>query len=159
MQVMFRANTCLWHVSPDTVSLLIAVSCLLTISLHLLQLSSFLCTRHVEAGTVAYMAPECFMPGAQVNEKSDIYGLGVILWQCVTGEQPWHEYRLNHYALVVEVSTGLSMSNTSRRATRIAWILPSVSPCSAFIMSLVYWWEVGVVCIIRVIFISCKVNT
>ncbi|KAK9832844.1 hypothetical protein WJX81_006571 [Elliptochloris bilobata] len=42
------------------------------------------------AGTPAYMAPETF-EGQQVTEKVDMYSFGVLLWECLTGEQPWAE--------------------------------------------------------------------
>lgn len=51
-----------------------------------------LSTKHLEAGTVAYMAPECFQLHGGVNEKCDIYALGMILWQCVTGQKPYKGY-------------------------------------------------------------------
>ncbi|MCB0192663.1 MAG: SUMF1/EgtB/PvdO family nonheme iron enzyme [Anaerolineae bacterium] len=39
-------------------------------------------------GTPAYMAPEAFR-GNSVNELSDIYSLGVVLYQMVTGNKPY----------------------------------------------------------------------
>ncbi len=41
-------------------------------------------------GTAAYMAPEVFSAG-NVNETADVYAYGVILWECLTGRQPWAE--------------------------------------------------------------------
>ena len=40
------------------------------------------------AGTASYMPPECFA-GGHVGEKADVYSLGCLLWECVTGERPW----------------------------------------------------------------------
>jgi serine/threonine protein kinase len=34
------------------------------------------------------MAPECFA-GGHVGEKADVYSLGCMLLECVTGERPW----------------------------------------------------------------------
>jgi CheY-like chemotaxis protein len=39
-------------------------------------------------GTIAYMAPECFR-GGQVDGKTDVYGLGVTLYQMLAGRTPF----------------------------------------------------------------------
>lgn len=41
-------------------------------------------------GTASYMAPEQFS-ASQVDEKCDAFAFGCILWECVTGRQPWEE--------------------------------------------------------------------
>lgn len=39
-------------------------------------------------GTLAYMAPELRDGGAQADERSDLYSIGVILFEMITGDRP-----------------------------------------------------------------------
>jgi serine/threonine-protein kinase len=41
-------------------------------------------------GTPAYMAPEV-ISGIQVDARADIYGLGLVLYECLGGKAPWHD--------------------------------------------------------------------
>ena len=40
-------------------------------------------------GTPYYMAPECFKPGHEVGPAADLYSLGVILYEMLTGKHPF----------------------------------------------------------------------
>lgn len=51
---------------------------------------TFLSTVNGQAGTPAYMAPELF-DGGSVTEKVDVYSFGILLWECLTGQIPWHD--------------------------------------------------------------------
>ena len=42
-------------------------------------------------GTVAWMAPECFARRAKTTEKTDIYAMGMILWELAAREIPWKD--------------------------------------------------------------------
>jgi len=54
-------------------------------------------------GTPFYMAPESFS-SYNVSEKSDVYSLGMILWECLTGQMPWKDQVLLPFQVVVLVS-------------------------------------------------------
>jgi len=45
-------------------------------------------------GTLHYMAPECLMLGAAVDHRADIYAVGVILYQMLTGKLPQGAFEL-----------------------------------------------------------------
>jgi serine/threonine protein kinase len=40
-------------------------------------------------GTVDYVAPELFLPGHKADDRSDLYSLGVLLFEMVTGQLPF----------------------------------------------------------------------
>ena len=43
----------------------------------------------IVAGTLAYMSPEQINDPDDVDRRADIYGLGVVLYECLTGELPF----------------------------------------------------------------------
>ncbi len=43
---------------------------------------------HELAGTVPYMSPE-HLSGKQVDPRSDVYGLGLVLFECISGRHPF----------------------------------------------------------------------
>jgi tetratricopeptide (TPR) repeat protein len=44
---------------------------------------------HVLIGTPDYMAPEQLLPGAPLTERTDIYALGLLLYELVVGQHPF----------------------------------------------------------------------
>jgi TolB-like protein/Tfp pilus assembly protein PilF len=55
---------------------------------RLMQGESVLTTEGTSVGTPHYMSPEQ-LRGEKVDGRSDLYGLGVVLWQLLTGELPY----------------------------------------------------------------------
>jgi serine/threonine protein kinase len=44
------------------------------------------------AGTLHYMAPEMILYGKSSSPKSDVYAVGVLLYEAIQGKVPWHGY-------------------------------------------------------------------
>ena len=51
--------------------------------------SARITSQGVVAGTLAYMSPEQLNDPDKVDRRADIYGLGIVLYECLTGELPF----------------------------------------------------------------------
>lgn len=53
------------------------------------KINSYLSNKSGLKGTVPYMSPESML--GKINHKVDIFSLGILLWECVTGLRPYLE--------------------------------------------------------------------
>jgi tRNA A-37 threonylcarbamoyl transferase component Bud32 len=67
-------------------------------------------------GTPQYMAPEQGTPGGVVDGRTDIYALGVVLFQCVTGQLPF----------TAETPVGVLMKHMRERVPRPGSLVPGL---------------------------------
>jgi serine/threonine-protein kinase len=67
----------------------------------------------MQMGTPMYMSPEQITETKSVNAQSDIYSLGVVLWQMVTGQKPYDTKTLSNFHLQTKIVTErLGTTNT-----------------------------------------------
>jgi uncharacterized protein (TIGR02145 family) len=74
-------------------------------------------------GTLMYMSPEQIHETRSVTSCSDIYSLGVVLWQMVTGQKPYSTETLSAFQLQLKIvneplpKTGTNWDNLIQKAT------------------------------------------
>ena len=68
-------------------------------------------------GTPAYMSPEQAQ-GSDVDSRSDVYGLGVIAYQMLTGQQPYH----------ADTPMGVVVKHITEPVPEILKVVPSLPP-------------------------------
>ncbi len=57
----------------------------------------------IQMGTPMYMSPEQITETKSVTAQSDIYSLGVVLWQMVTGKKPYDTKTLSNFQLQLKI--------------------------------------------------------
>lgn len=69
-------------------------------------------------GSPAYMSPEQVRAGVQIDNRSDIYSLGVVLFEMLSGEQPYQE----------ETPAKVMMQHILEPIPRITAVAPGLGP-------------------------------
>ena len=59
----------------------------------------------MQMGTPMYMSPEQIRETKSVTAQSDVYSLGVVLWQMVTGKKPYDTKDLSNFELQTKIVT------------------------------------------------------
>ena len=59
----------------------------------------------MQMGTPMYMSPEQIRETKSVTAQSDVYSLGVVLWQMVTGKKPYDAKDLSNFELQTKIVT------------------------------------------------------
>ena len=103
-------------------------------ALHQRLTDKTLFTQHATMiGTPAYMSPEqAEMSGLDVDTRSDIYSLGVLLYELLTGSQPFPEQRLRKVGYS-EIQRIILREDPERPSTRLRNAAPTGTPPSTAI--------------------------
>jgi serine/threonine protein kinase len=72
------------------------------------------------SGTTGYIAPECMIPQVRATPASDLYALGVVLFECLTGRLPSQSQ--DGLGLLREILCG------ERRPQSLGEVMPSAPP-------------------------------
>src|SRR5262249_26957850 len=67
---------------------------------------------HAHAGTPGYMAPEQLELGARLTERTDLYALGLLLYELLVGHDAFNAFRLSAEAQPSRPSTLVPTVNT-----------------------------------------------
>lgn len=84
----------------------------------ILEANQSLTRTGASVGTPQYMAPEQGTPGGVVDARTDIYALGVVLFQCATGRLPF----------IADTPMGIIYKQIHEQPPRPAAIVPSLPP-------------------------------
>jgi len=77
-------------------------ACVADFGLSRTKSHTYINTDNTHAGTPEYLAPE--VSTGKINEKMDVYSVGVILWECLMAQRPWEGY--HPFAVFLNVSEG-----------------------------------------------------
>jgi serine/threonine protein kinase len=70
-------------------------------------------TTGMQMGTPMYMSPEQISETKSVNAQSDIYSLGVVLWQMTMGKKPYESQTISNFQLQTKiVNEPLTLTNS-----------------------------------------------
>src|SRR5262245_44477739 len=112
---------------------------------------------HTLIGTPGYMAPEQLLPGAPLTERTDVYALGLLLYELIVGQHPFRsgtrlqptrpstvvQYVDPQLERLVLQALSADPENRPVSADAFAASLPTATPIDVAARSTTRWWVAG----------------
>ena len=75
------------------------------------------------SGTPAYMAPEVLTGKSEVDERIDVYGLGVVLYEALSARQPFHDSHVGRLMMKIDAGDCLPVDAVADVPDAIARVI------------------------------------
>jgi serine/threonine-protein kinase len=75
------------------------------------------------SGTPAYMAPEVLTGKADVDQRIDVYGLGVVLYEALSAKQPFHDKHIGRLMMKIDAGDCLPIKAVADVTAAIARVV------------------------------------
>jgi serine/threonine-protein kinase len=75
------------------------------------------------SGTPAYMAPEVLTGKADVDQRIDVYGLGVVLYEALSAKQPFHDGHIGRLMMKIDAGDCLPINAVADVSDAIARVV------------------------------------
>ena len=75
------------------------------------------------SGTPAYMAPEVFTSNREVDQRIDVYGLGVLLYEALSGEPPFADGHVGRLLMKIDAGDCLPLDAVSDAPAPVASVV------------------------------------
>ena len=75
------------------------------------------------SGTPAYMAPEVLTGKTDVDQRIDVYGLGVLLYEALSAKQPFHDKHLGRLMMKIDAGDCLPIDAVAEVPAAIARVI------------------------------------
>jgi len=75
------------------------------------------------SGTPAYMAPEVLTGKADVDERIDVYGLGVVLYEALSAKQPFHDRHVGRLMMKIDAGDCLPIDAVANVPAEVARVI------------------------------------